>query len=175
MSVVEDYLVLGLRLGRHVEGLVDFYYGPPELKAQVDAEGLRSPAELADDARALRDALDHGWLRDQVIGCWTYARVLAGEALSYSDEVEACYGVRPARTPDSVFEAAHAELDELLPGQGSVAERRRAWRQRHLCPGEQAVPLLEALLPLCRSRAEDAVGLPAGELSGLQRRSEVQV
>jgi len=27
---VERYLLLGLRLGRHVDGLVDAYYGPPE-------------------------------------------------------------------------------------------------------------------------------------------------
>ena len=38
MSAAERYLVLGLRLGKHVDGLVDAYYGPPELQAQVDAE-----------------------------------------------------------------------------------------------------------------------------------------
>src|SRR5258705_10074035 len=92
-DVVERYLMLGLRLGRHVEGLVDAYYGPPELKEEVDAEELVPPSQLAADGAALRDELPDGWLRDQVAGCTVYARVLAGEQISYSDEVEGCYGV----------------------------------------------------------------------------------
>lgn len=163
MSVAEDYLLLGLRLGRHVEGLVDAYYGPPELREQADREEPAPPAELAEDAARLRSALPDGWLRDQVTGCWTAARVLAGEDLSYSDEVEGCYGVRPERTPEAVYERVHAELDELLPGDGSLLERRNAWRERHLCPGERAVAVLRDLLPLLRRRAQTVVELPEGE------------
>ena len=36
-SAAERYLRLGLQLGRHVDGLVDAYFGPPELAAAVDA------------------------------------------------------------------------------------------------------------------------------------------
>ena len=36
MTHAESYLELGLRLGKHVDGLVDAYYGPAELKKQVD-------------------------------------------------------------------------------------------------------------------------------------------
>lgn len=163
MSEAEEYLLLGLRLGRHVDGLVDSYYGPPELKEQADREEPVAPEQLAADAAALRDRLEDGWLRDQVTGCWTYARVLAGEALPYSDEVEGCYGVRPWRTPESAFEEAHAELDELLPGDGSLLERRQAWRERHLCPGDKTVALLADLLPLLRAKTAEVVALPEGE------------
>jgi hypothetical protein len=163
LSGPERYLQLGLRLGRHVDGLVDAYYGPPELKEQVDAEELVPAEQLALDAAALLDELEDGWLRDQVAGCSTYARVLAGEPISYSDEVEGCYGVRPERTATSVYEDAHAELDELLPGDGSLTERRMAWRERHLCPGDTAVPLLQDLLPLVRARTLELVELPDGE------------
>ena len=163
MSAAEDYLLLGLRLGRHVDGLVDAYYGPPELKEQADREEPVAPAQLVDDAARLRDALPDGWLHDQVTGCWTFARVLAGEPLSYSDEVEGCYGVRPEWTPESTYEEVHAALDELLPGDGSILERRNAWRERHLCPGERAVDVLRDLLPLARARAQTVVELPEGE------------
>jgi hypothetical protein len=163
VSAAEDYLLLGLRLGRHVDGLVDSYCGPAELKEQTDAEEPVPAEQLAADAAALRDRLDDGWLRDQVTGCWTYARVLAGERLSYSDEVEGCYGVRPWRTPESVFEQAHAELDELLPGEGSLVERREAWREQQLCPGGRAVLVLADLLPLLRSCTLAVVDLPDGE------------
>ena len=40
-EVVERYLTLGLRLGRHVDGLVDSYYGPAELAEAVNAADPR--------------------------------------------------------------------------------------------------------------------------------------
>jgi hypothetical protein len=169
LSAPERYLQLGLRLGKHVDGLVDAYYGPPELKEAVDAEDKLPAEQLAADADALRDELPDGWLRDQVHGCATYAHVLAGDAISYSDEVEGCYGVRPAKTPLAVYEEVHAELDELYPGEGSLFERRNAWRDLHLVPGDLAVPALEDLLPLLRSRTEELlVDLPAGEALDLE-------
>ena len=163
MSAAEEYLLLGLRLGKHVAGLVDAYYGPEDLKDVVDEEPPVHAAELVADADMLLASLEDGWLADQVKGCATYARVLAGEQISYSDEVEGCYGVRPELTPESVYERVHAELDELLPGDGTLLERRNAWRERHLCPGDAAIPVLADLLPLMRARAETLVELPVGE------------
>jgi hypothetical protein len=163
VSVAERYLELGLRLGRHVDGLVDAYYGPPELKAQVDAEDPVAPADLAARADALLAGLEDGWLADQVRACAAYARVLAGEQISYSDEVERCYGVRPVRTPDAVYELAHAELDELLPGEGSLFDRRQAWRVRYQCPGDRAVAVLDDLVPFMRARTRALIELPEGE------------
>jgi hypothetical protein len=159
----EQYLRLGLRLGKHVDGLVDAYYGPPELQAEVDAEGTIPAAELAAEADALSAELDDGWLLDQVRACATYAHVLAGDDLSYADEVEGCYGVRPELVPESVYEAVHAELDELLPGDGSLYERRQGWRTKHLVDGGVAVPVLEELLPILRERTLALVDLPDGE------------
>jgi hypothetical protein len=84
----ERYLRLGLQLGRHVEGIVDAYYGPPELAAAVNAEPPVAPETLVDEAETLFDELEDGWLRDQVVGLRTYAGVLASESGSYADEVE---------------------------------------------------------------------------------------
>jgi hypothetical protein len=163
MSIAERYLELGLRLGKHVEGLVDAYYGPAELKEQVDAEETIDVAQLAADADALLAELEDSWLSDQVRGCATYAHVLAGDGISYEDEVEGCYGVRPSKTPVSVYEEVHAELDELLPGEGSLYERRQVWRTQHLVDGAITVPVLEELLPVLRARTEALVPLPEGE------------
>ena len=65
VPVAERYLLLGLRLGRHVEGLVDAYVGPAELAAAVAVEPLTDPAVLVTDADALLADLEDGWLRDQ--------------------------------------------------------------------------------------------------------------
>ncbi len=41
MDVAASYIELGLRLGRHIDGLVDAYYGPPELGAAGGSRGAR--------------------------------------------------------------------------------------------------------------------------------------
>jgi hypothetical protein len=55
--VARDYLLLALRLDQRIPGLVDGYFGPAELKAQVDMEQGRSPARLRQDAADLRARL----------------------------------------------------------------------------------------------------------------------
>jgi hypothetical protein len=162
-SATERYLRLGLQLGRHVEGIVDAYYGPSELAAAVDAEPPVDPRELVAAAEALLDELEDGWLRDQMVGLRTYAGVLAGESGSYADEVEGCYGVRPTYTDETVFIAAHERLEELLPGDGPLAERYERWRNSILVPTEQVERTVAAVIEEARAWTRGLVELPAGE------------
>ena len=162
-SLAERYLLLGLRVGRHVEGIVDAYFGPPELAARVAEEPLVDPRELVDGADRLLAELADGWLRDQVHGLRTYAGVLADEAPSYADEVEGCYGVRPRATDESVFAAAHEALDRLLPGVGSVADRHRRWEESNRIPVDAVEPTVVAVIREARRQTRDLVDLPDGE------------
>jgi hypothetical protein len=100
VDVVNSYIELGLRLGRHIDGLVDAYYGPPELAERVEAEALQAPSKLAADAAELQESSDDGWLRAQLVGLQTVARRLAGEEIAFEDEVERCYGIRPQKAPE---------------------------------------------------------------------------
>ncbi len=134
----ERYVLLGLRLGRHVDGLVDAYFGPDELAAQVEAEQLAPIQELVEEADALLGATGDGWLRDQLGALRAYAGVLAGEAISYADEVERCYGVRPARAPEEVYAEAHEQLYRLLPGV-RLARRAAARLETAACGGGRAI------------------------------------
>ena len=162
-NAAERYLRLGLQLGRHVEGIVDAYYGPPELAAAVDADPPVDPRELVSAAEGLLDELEDGWLRDQVVGLRTYGGVLAGESRSYADEVEGCYGVRPTYTDEAVFTAAHERLEELLPGGGPLAERYERWRNSILVPTEQIERTMAAVIEEARVWTRGLVQLPAGE------------
>ncbi|HEY7563033.1 MAG TPA: hypothetical protein VH650_12735 [Gaiellaceae bacterium] len=159
----ERYLRLGLRLGRHVDGIVDAYYGPPELAAAVEAEPPVDPNSLVAEAQALLGELEDGWLRDQVAGLRTYAGVLAGEPRSYADEVEGCYGVRPTHTEEAVFTAAHERLEELLPGEGSVAERYARWEDSLRVPTDQIERTVAAVIDEARALTRGIVELPDGE------------
>jgi hypothetical protein len=161
-SAVRRYLRLGLQVGRHVEGIVDAYFGPPELATEVEAEPPVEPRALVAAAEELLNELEDGWLRDQVVGLRTYAGVLAGESRSYADEVEGCYGVRPTYTDESVFRAAHGELEELLPGDGSLAERHARWEESIRVPLDRVERTIAAVIEGARTQTRGRIGLPDG-------------
>ena len=171
MNVPEAYVELGLRLGRHIDGLVDAYYGDPSVKERVDAEPLAEPPALVEQAGRLITELEdedldeqrRRWLRAQLVGLETVARKLAGEELAYADEVERCYGVRPRHTPEEDFEAAHRALDAALPGSGSLGERYQAWREGDPVPADRLQQVLESLVEDLRARTASLLGLPEGE------------
>jgi len=159
----ERYLLLGLRLGRHVDGLVDAYFGPSALRERVDAEALIEPGELADEAGALGRRASSTWLRSQLLGCETTARRLEGEQIAWSDEVERCYGVRPAHTDESRFETAHEQLDAALRGGGALGERYRAWTEAQALPTDALLQAATRFADALRTRTIELFGLPDDE------------
>ena len=191
-GTVERYLSLGLSMGRHCEGFVDAYYGPAPLARRAAELPLVAPGALVDEARALLAAIAAGeplgapaarpgeveeaggvsagdaaarrrWLRAQVVGVLTSARILAGERVEYADEVEACYGVRPRRPVEDEIVAAHRDLDAVVPGSGPLAERYVAWREAQVVPAEVLERALESLADELRERTDRMFGLPTGE------------
>jgi hypothetical protein len=171
-DLVHRYLSLGLALGRHVDGLVDAYYGPPELARRAAEGEPRPPAALADEARALLadleadrelDATRRHWIAAQARGLRTTARKLAGEPVGYADEVEACYGVRPAMAPEDELAEAHRRIDAVLPGGGPLAERYSAWREASAVPAASLRAAVDSLAEDLRARTQEAFGLPEGE------------
>ncbi len=160
-SAAERYLKLGLQVGRHVDGIVDAYFGPPEIAAAVEAAPPVPPSALVVAAENLIDELSDGWLRDQVVGLRTYAGVLAGESRPFADEVEGCYGVRPTHTDVAVFTAAQERLEELIPGDGPLAERYQRWQSSNLVPTELVERAVAAVMDVARARTRE-LGRPAG-------------
>ena len=171
--MVERYVRLGLSLGRHVEGFVDAYYGPPAWAEEAEARAPGAPEGLRAEAARLVADLDAGvgdlgtarrrWLRAQAVGLHTSARRLAGEDLAYVDEVEASYGVRPEAVPEDVLAAAHQRLEDAVPGTGPLRDRIIAWREAQAVPVALLEPALRSLLDDLRERTDRTFGLPEGE------------
>jgi len=180
-GVVEAYLTLGLRLDRHVDGMVDAYYGPAGLAAAVAAGPVTPPDRLVAEARALLAELAAGapldgpasedssaparrhWMSAQVAGLATTCAKLAGEPIGYADEVEACYGIRPTRVDEETLVDAHRRLDDVLPGSGPLADRLVAWRESHAVPVDKLGTAVASLAEDLRARTDELFGLPDGE------------
>jgi len=167
VNLVQRYLELCLRLGRHVDGLVDSYYGPPEIQQRVESEEPRAPADLVADAGRLREENESAYLDAQLLGLETVARKLAGEEIPYADEVERCYGIRPHRVSEETFERAHRELDEALPPDGTLAERYQRWREGDAVPVDRLPAILQALTGRLRGLTSQRFGLPERETARL--------
>ena len=169
--IARDYLLLALRLDQHVPGLVDGYYGPADLKAQVDMEQLRLPAALAADAATLLARLDadvpepdrRSWLAGQLVALRTQAEGLAGVDRDYLDYVRHCFAWTPVRRDEAIFEEAAAAVDRLLPGPEPLAQRLAAWDDRFVVPVERLPALVDWLVATFRDRAAATFGLPGGE------------
>ncbi len=173
--IARDYLLLALRLDQHIPGLVDGYFGPADLKAQVDMEQLRAPARLRDDAAALRDPARRprspepdrrAWLDAQLVALETQAAgARRRRAAVPRPRRRAASTTRRAWIPDERFDAAAAADRRAAP-------RRRARSTTGWRPGTPRSTIAVDRLPGGRRLARRALprrarptlfGLPDGE------------
>jgi len=167
-----DYLRLLLEIhAHHIDGYVDAYYGPSELKAEVEAAPPQKPAELLAIITDLRGRIPAGdpqraaFLEVALRGVDCTIRMLNGEEFDYLDEVYRIYDVRPELIPEACFAEAHRQLDAVLPpGDGEPGARLHAWRKQYEIEAGRALPLLELARMETRRRTTPAIiELPADE------------
>jgi hypothetical protein len=167
----EQYLLLILRVDRHVPGYVDAYTGPAGLRENVAGEAPREPAALLADVAELQGTLAQqgyaanreAFLEKQLQAVEAMVRKLAGEVFSYREEVERFFDITPPKVDEESFMAAHGEIDRILPGEGSLAERLAAYRDQFIVPKETARALVLAALPELRRRTRALIALPEDE------------
>jgi hypothetical protein len=170
-AIARDYILLALRFNRVVPGIVDGYFGPPDLADRVDAEDIQAPGRLAEDAATLRSRLAaevrepdrRQWLDLQLAALETIGLARAGDPIPYLEQVRRCFALTPERRPIERFEAAAGRLDALLPGDGSLAARLAAWHEGWTVPPERVGAVVDVLVARFRERARRLFGLPAGE------------
>jgi hypothetical protein len=137
----------------------------------VETEEPLDPRRLDEEARSLLADLAGGdlepqrrsWLAAHTEALLTTARRLAGERLSYADEVEGTFGIRPRWYDEAHYERAHALLEEALAGPGHVGDRFRRWLEQTTIDRESLLPALRAVIAELRARTKALVGLPDGE------------
>ena len=163
-----EYVRLGLRFDRLESGFVDAYTGDPRVRAEVVDEQAPTPQGLRDQARALLRELDAAelpadradYLRGQLTGLECTARKMSGEPVGFVDEVSSYFQVDVVLGDPASYAAAHAELEALLPGGGSLAERYATHRRREECPPDRLESAVHALSSALRDRVRGSYGLP---------------
>jgi hypothetical protein len=174
-DIARKYVRLVLAMGAHDKDYVDAYYGPPELKQQVEAEKL-DLATIGREATALLHSLAkvpqgneelsrlrHRYLERQLSSLGARVRMLKGERLSFDDESKALYDAVAPTYAESHFQTVLDRLDRRFPGQGPLVERYDTWRRAFLIPRDRLDAVFQAAIQACRERTVAHVQLPADE------------
>src|ERR671928_324914 len=171
VDVPLEYVRLGLRFDRLESGFVDAYTGDPRVRGEVLDEPAPTPQQLRDQARGLLRELDSAgladdrtdFLRGQLTGLECSARKMSGEPVGFLDEVACYFQVDVVLGDENDYAAAHAELDGLLPGSGTLAERYAVHRRREECPPDRLEGAVLALSSALRDEVRTRYGLPEVE------------
>ncbi|HEY0629708.1 MAG TPA: hypothetical protein VGD23_10310, partial [Sphingomicrobium sp.] len=176
-AIARDYVLLSLTIGEKEEGYIDAYYGPAELQAQakveaagqsLDALGKRAAdlskrvADVGEGAEGL-DQRRARFLAAQLTAATTRVRMLRGEKLSFEEEAQGLFGVRPALKSLASYDALLGQVETLVPGHGPLADRVEAFQQRFTIPADKLKPVFDAAIAECKARTVRHIALPEGE------------
>ena len=177
-AVARDYLLLQLTIGEKEEGYIDAYYGPPEIQAQAKEEAAANDLpELSQRVFSLQQRITNAlvtiedplelrrarFLGAQLTAAQTRLRMLQGEKLSFQDEAEGLFGVRPELPELASFDPLLARIDALVPGEGPLWQRIAAFKSRFDVPTGKLEAVMDAGIAECRRRTLEHIALPDGE------------
>ena len=166
----EDFVKIALRMGEIDSDYVDAYSGPKEWREAIKGTKVNAD-ELAKEISDLRgriEALNANSVRAKNLIKLLRAMavrldVVSGKTVSFDKEVSDIYDVKPPLHDLSKYDAVLAELDALVPGQGSTADRVNAFRNRFEIPKDKLKPVFDRAIAECRLRTSKYFDLPASE------------
>jgi hypothetical protein len=175
--IAESYVKLVLAVGRHDADYVDAYYGPPEWRTEAEAAERPLPEMRADAERLIADLaahpspagaeeavrLRHQYLQRQLQSMVARIDLLSGRKMTFDEESKALYDAVAPTYDAAHFQAILDQLDREVPGEGPLAARVEAFRQKFVIPRDRLDPVFKAAIDECRRRTLQHLELPPGE------------
>ncbi|HEU4889157.1 MAG TPA: hypothetical protein VFV49_14825, partial [Thermoanaerobaculia bacterium] len=147
-----QYVRLVLAMGEHDSDYVDSYYGPAEWREEVRAappsltEIHRSATILRDQLSAVERSPRLDYLRRQTEALIARAEMLEGRRFTFDEESKALYDAVAPTHGEDYFRALNANLDQELPGSGSLQSRVEEFRARFVIPRESLDAVFSAAI-----------------------------
>lgn len=169
----EDFVKLALQMGEVDGDYVDAYSGPKEWREAVKGKAVNADG-LAEEILKLRtqigalDVSEEERIRRKNLMKLLRAMavrldVVSGKDVSFDKEVSDIYDVQPPRYDLSTYDSVLAELDALVPGTGSTADRLTTFRNRFAIPKDKLQPVFDRAIAECRARTQKYFDLPETE------------
>lgn len=180
-SLATEYVKLGLDIGQYDEAFVDAYYGPDSLKPSGKKDStfpkekfLLATAALSKQLKKFdgnsNDTLAKrsGWLQSQLKAFERRIKLVGGDTASFDEECKDLYGVTVPVNDTNHFKNIIQQLDQLLPGKGTVNERLQLLANRFIIPKEKLDTVIKTAIAECRQRTLKHYQLPANENFSLE-------
>lgn len=175
-EIAASYLRLSLEIGTHEPGYIDAYYGPPDLQKAAEA-APRDKATLLTATRELMVQVDiaarrisdplarrrAAFLRAQLRAAETRLQMMQGTRFAFADEAERLFGVRPRLKPLASYDGELARIEQLVPGEGALADRVEAYLDGFTIPKDRLQKTFDAAIARCRGRSMAHIAMPEGE------------
>jgi len=179
--IAEAYVKVMLGMDTHERGYVDAYYGPLEWKESVEASGVTLD-DLRGESEDLRDRvlnidlsgeeeilkLRRQYLAKQLESVRARIDMAGGKKFTYDEEAKAIFDANPPDLPESHFIKIINEIDELLPGEGSVQERLADFNKDFIVPDDRVDIVFEEAIREARRRTKEHIDLPGDEFFELE-------
>ena len=172
-SIGAGYAQAALRLAQHDQSLVDGWRGPERMEP-----GPRGPVkQIATDIAALQDAAARAgadlasaeeqarlrYLTLQLNALRFAANRQLGAAASIDEQAKEEFALEFPPFDAPAAKRTLAEIDKLLPGKVTLAERVNELRRRLRVPREKRRAMFEAALSACKEVSAPIFPLPAHE------------
>ena len=147
----EEYLLLTLRIGKHIKDYVDFYVGPERFQEVVNNESIISPKKLLNGCKSLFEKLDsqgfnkkrEKYLEKMLISMLATIENLIHNNIPIEEQFLRLYDIVLHPVKEVELENLKEEVDKAYCGQGSLDERIERLRLKRRVPEEKVFNFLE--------------------------------
>jgi hypothetical protein len=159
----EDFLLLALRINKHINGYIDFYFGPEKLKQLVENESLKSPNILLKDSLDLIHKLGaqgfkkerNRYLKKMLTAMKTSVETLKGKEISISDQFLLLYDVKLKPAKESELTNLKEECDDAYRGSGSLEARFNNLRTQRMVSKANVFNFFQKALKIVKMRTNE--------------------
>ncbi|MFW9951587.1 MAG: hypothetical protein ACFFKA_15840, partial [Candidatus Thorarchaeota archaeon] len=158
----KKYISLGLRINKHINGYVEHYYGPRELKTKVNNERKSSPKKLLEDCNVLLNKIKNQgfeprrqkFLQKNIEAMEIILRKLNGEHIPYLVQVEKLFDFKPILYRDDFFYNLTLKADELYNGKGKLHDRIAKYSEKRMIPIKDIINHYIKTIHIARERTK---------------------
>jgi hypothetical protein len=178
----ERYVVLTLALAQRFPTEVDAYFGPRSLNDRATRSSptlqqlQRSTQRLLEELRLPRDRNPRrAELLQRVTSFDALLRTMSDPGKNtFDEEARSVYDIEAVPLDPAALSRARRQLDRLLPGSGSLAERVDRFRGRFVIPLGSRAAVFERAMKECRARTLAQWQLPQEETLDVTLTRDVQ-
>jgi len=159
----KDFLLLALRINKHIKGYVDFYFGPQKIRQIVDNESPTSPNKLLRDSITLIQLLGaqgydkerERYLEKLLTAMKTSIEILNGTEISIKDQFVNLYDVDLQPAKEAELDNLKEDFEDAYRGSGSLEERMNKLRITRKVPESKVFKFFKKAVDITEKRTKE--------------------